>query len=155
MKIGSKGIELIKKWEGFRSKPYEDIVNIWTIGYGNTYYRDGRKVTLKDRPLTEPEAYALMVDILDRDFVPKIDKLIHVDVGQNMFDACCSLAYNIGSGAFGKSTLLKKVNSLDFGGAAAEFEKWAKAGGKVVQGLLNRRREEKALFEKDIKRNSN
>ena len=151
MRIEKAGLSLIKRWEGFRSKPYADIVGVFTIGYGNTYYRDGRKVGPKDRPLTEPEAYALMVDILDRDFVPKINKLIVVDVGQNMFDACCSLAYNIGSGAFGKSTLLKKVNSLDFGGAALEFEKWAKAGGTIVQGLLNRRREEKALFEKDIK----
>ena len=151
MRIEKAGIQLIKKWEGFRSKPYADVVGIWTIGYGNTYYRDGRKVGPKDRPLTESEAYALMVDILDRDFTPKISKMIHVDVGQYMFDAMCSLAYNIGSGAFGKSTLLKKVNSLDFGGAALEFEKWAKAGGKVVQGLLNRRREEKILFEKDLK----
>ena len=151
MRIEDAGIKLIMKWESFRSKPYLCSAGIPSIGYGSTYYRDGRKVTLKDKAITEPEAYALMVDILDRDFVPKIDKLIVVDVGQNMFDACCSLAYNIGSGAFGKSTLLKKVNSLDFSGSALEFEKWSKAGGKTVQGLLNRRREEKALFEKDIK----
>ena len=151
MRIEKAGLGLIKRWEGFRSKPYLDGGSVATIGYGSTYYRDGRKVTLKDRPLTEPEAYALMVDILDRDFVPKIDKMIHVEIGQNMMDAMCSLAYNIGSGAFGKSTLLKKVNSLDFGGAALEFEKWCKDNGRVVQGLLNRRREEKALFEKDIK----
>ena len=155
MKIGNAGLGLIKKWEGFKSKPYLDGGHVATIGYGSTYYMDGKRVTLNDKPLSELEAYKLMVSVLDRDFVPKIDKMIVVQVGQNMFDAMCSLAYNIGSVAFGKSTLLKKVNSLDFEGAAMEFEKWCKDNGKVVQGLLNRRREEKALFEKDIKRGSN
>lgn len=152
MRIEKAGINIIKKWESFSSKPYLDGEGVPTIGYGSTYYRNGKKVTMKDKPITEPEAYALMVDILDRDFVPKINKLIVVDVGQNMFDAMCSLAYNIGSSAFGKSTLLRKVNGMDFAGAAMEFEKWCKDNGKVVQGLLNRRREEKALFEKDIKK---
>ena len=155
MRIEKAGIQLIKKWEGFRSKPYVCPAGYNTIGYGNTNYMNRKKMPLQDKPLTEPEAAALMIDILDRDFVPKIDKMIHVDLGQNMFDACCSLAYNIGTGAFSKSTLLKKVNSMDFIGAAAEFEKWCKDNGKVVQGLLNRRREEKALFEKDIKRDNN
>lgn len=160
MKIGNKGIQLIKKWESFSSKPYVCSAGKNTIGYGSTYYRDGRKVTLKDKAITEPEAYALMVDILDRDFVPKIDKLVNVDVGQNMFDALCAFAYNVGIGGFTESTLLKKINSLDFAGASAEFPKWNKAKNKdgvrvPVQGLTNRRADERKLFDADIKRDSN
>ena len=160
MRIEDAGIKLIMKWESFRSKPYLCSAGIPSIGYGSTYYRDGRKVTLKDKSITEPEAYALMVDILDRDFVPKIDKLIHVDLGQNMFDALCAFAYNVGIGGFTESTLLKKINSLDFAGASAEFPKWNKAKNKdgvrvAVQGLTNRRADERKLFDADIKRNSN
>jgi len=151
MKIGKDGIKLIQKWEGFRSKPYICPSGHNTIGYGNTYYMDGKKVALTDKAISEAEASMLMKNILARDFVPKVDKMVVVEVGQNMFDAICALAYNVGVGAIGKSTLMKKLNSLDFEGAAAEFSKWNKAGGRVVAGLTARRAEERALFEKDIK----
>lgn len=160
MRIEKAGIQLIKKWEGFKSKPYLCSAGVPSIGYGSTYYRNGTKVTLKDKAITEPEANSLMIDILDRDFVPKIDKLVHVEIGQKMFDALCAFAYNVGIGGFTDSTLLKKVNSLDFAGASAEFPKWNKAKNKdgtkvAVQGLTNRRADERKLFDADIKRTSN
>ena len=155
MKVDNIGINLIKKYEGFSSKPYKCPAGVWTIGYGNTYYQTGKKVGPNDKPISVEEATKLLEYTVNEDFATKLSKLVYVELSQNQINAICSLAYNIGSGAFGKSTLLKKVNSLDFGGAALEFEKWAKAGGTIVQGLLNRRREEKALFEKDIKRDNN
>jgi lysozyme len=155
VEISTNCIELIKKYEGFRSKPYLCSAGVATIGYGSTYYKDGRKVSLKDKLISEAEASELLEYIANRDFGSKINILVNVELGQNMFDALVSFAYNVGIGNLKSSTLLKKINVLDFTGAAQEFMKWNKAGGKVLAGLTKRRAEEKALFEKDIKRDSN
>ena len=146
MKISARGLELIKEFEGFSSKPYLDVVKIPTIGYGNTYYPDGKKVTLNDKPISEIEATEMISYIAQKDFGDKIFPLIKVEVNQNQFDAMVSLAYNIGVGNFSKSTLLKKVNSGDFDGASNEFLKWNKSGGKELLGLTRRREKEKDLF---------
>ena len=146
MKISSKGLELIKEFEGLSLKPYLDVVNIPTIGWGNTFYEDGTKVTLKDQPVTKERANELLEVIANRDFADKIFPSIKVKVTQNQFDAMVSLAYNIGAGSFLKSTLLKKVNAGDFIGASNEFLRWNKAGGKELLGLTKRREREKQLF---------
>ena len=146
MKISNRGLELIKDFEGLSLKPYLDVVNIPTIGWGNTFYEDGTKVTLKDKPITEERANELLEVIANRDFADKIFPKIRVPVSQNQFDAMVSLAYNIGVGNFLKSTLLKKVNAGDFAGASEEFLRWNKAGGKEVLGLTKRREREKQLF---------
>ena len=146
MKISSKGLELIKEFEGLSLKPYLDVVNIPTIGWGNTFYEDGTKVTLKDQPVTKERANELLEKIVNKDFADKIFPLIKVKVTQNQFDAMVSLAYNIGTGSFLKSTLLKKVNVSDFIGASNEFLRWNKAGGKELLGLTKRREREKQLF---------
>jgi len=150
MEISTNCIELIKKYEGFRSKPYLDAVSVATIGYGNTYYKDGRKVSMRDKPISESEASELLEYIANRDFGSKVNMLVNVDIGQNMFDALVSFAYNVGIKAFRESTMLKKINTLDFVGAANEIPLWKKDNGKVLAGLVSRRAEEKALFEKDI-----
>ena len=146
MKISNNGINLIKHFEGLSLKPYLDVVNIPTIGWGNTFYEDGTKVTLKDKPITEERALKLLEVIANRDFADKIFPAINVKVTQSQFDAMVSLAYNIGAGAFLKSTLLKKVNAGDFAGAGEEFLRWNKANGKEVLGLTRRREREKDLF---------
>ena len=146
MKISNNGINLIKHFEGLSLKPYLDVVNIPTIGWGNTFYEDGTKVTLKDKPITEERALKLLEVVVNRDFADKIFPSIKVKVSQSQFDAMVSLAYNIGVGAFLKSTLLKKVNANDFTGASEEFLRWNKAGGKEVLGLTKRREREKQLF---------
>ena len=146
MKISNNGINLIKQFEGLSLKPYLDAVNIPTIGYGSTYYRDVKKVTLNDKTISQDEANSLLEHIVNRDFADKIFPSIKVKVSQNQFDAMVSLAYNIGAGAFLKSTLLKKVNAGDFVGAGEEFLRWNKAGGKEVLGLTKRRQREKQLF---------
>ena len=146
MKISQRGLELIKDFEGLSLNPYLDAVNIPTIGYGSTYYRDGKKVTLNDKTISQDEANSLLEHIANRDFADKIFPSIKVKVTQSQFDAMVSLAYNIGAGAFLKSTLLKKVNAGDFVGAGEEFLRWNKAGGKEVLGLTKRRQREKQLF---------
>ena len=146
MKISNNGIELIKHFEGLSLKPYLDVVKIPTIGYGNTFYKDGKKVTLNDKPIDETEATELLSYVAQKDFGDKILQLVKVPLNQNQFDALVSICYNIGMGNFTKSTLLKKINQGDFRGASLEFEKWNKAGGIVLAGLVKRRLKEKALF---------
>ena len=145
MKISSRGLELIKDFEGFSSTSYLDVVNIPTIGWGNTFYEDGTKVKLGDQ-ISKTDALKLLEVVANRDFADKIFPAIKVPVSQSQFDAMCSLAYNIGVGAFLKSTLLKKVNAGDFTGAGEEFLRWNKAGGKEVLGLTRRRERERQLF---------
>ena len=145
MKISSRGLELIKDFEGFSSTSYLDVVNIPTIGWGNTFYEDGTKVKMGDQ-ISKTDALKLLEVIANRDFADKIFPAIKVKVTQSQFDAMVSLAYNIGDGAFLKSTLLKKVNANDFSGAGEEFLRWNKANGKEVLGLTRRREREKQLF---------
>lgn len=79
-------------------------------------------------------------------FEQTVNDAVTVLIDQNQFDALVSLAYNIGSGAFAKSTLLKKLNAGDYKGAADQFDVWVNAGGKRMQGLVNRRAREEAVF---------
>ena len=133
MKISSKGLELIKEFEGFSANAYLCPAKIPTIGYGNTFWEDGRKVKLGEQ-ISKTDALELLEKIVNKDFADKIFPAIKVPVAQNQFDAMCSLAYNIGTGSFLKSTLLKKVNAGDFIGASEEFLKWNKSGGKELLG---------------------
>jgi lysozyme len=151
MKISKEGLELIKGFEKFRPEPYIDAVGIPTIGYGNTYYPDGRKVTMQDAQITEGLATLLLETIFEKDFA----KFIPQYVNQNQFDALASLVYNIGIGAFFKSTLLKKikVNPND-ASIEQEFLKWNKGRilGQLIElkGLTNRRKKEAELYFKPI-----
>ena len=145
MKISSKGLELIKEFEGFSSVAYLCPAKIPTIGYGNTFWEDGRKVKLGEQ-ISKSDALELLEIIANRDFADKIFPYIKVKVTQNQFDAMVSLAYNIGVGNFSKSTLLKKVNAGDFIGASEEFLRWNKAGRKELLGLTKRRKREFDLF---------
>ena len=151
MSLSATGANMIKQFEAFRSKPYLDAVKIWTIGYGNTYYPDGRKVSPNDKPLTEAEATKLKTDIINKDFAPKINLLLAHEiaqgkVNQNMFDAIISLAYNIGTNAFAKSSVLRNLKAGNKQAAADSFLAWNKAGGKILKGLVNRRQAERKLF---------
>lgn len=146
MKISNNGIELIKQFEGLSLKPYLDAVNIPTIGFGNTYYEDGTKVTLKDKPITEERATELLEFVANKTFSENINKVVKVPLNQNQFDALVSFAYNIGNKNFNWSTLLKKLNLSDYEGASLEFGRWNQASGKILSGLVLRRQKEKELF---------
>lgn len=145
MTISNKGLELIKEFEGFSANAYLCPAKIPTIGYGNTFWQDGRKVRLGEQ-ISKTKALELLEFVANKDFANKIFPLIKVEVNQNQFDAMTSLAYNIGVGAFSNSTLLKKVNAKDFAGAGDEFLKWDKSNGKPLLGLTRRRQREKELF---------
>ena len=96
--------------------------------------------------ITQQQAEELFTAIISR-FESSVTRLIRTDVTQNQYDALVSLCYNIGIGAFGGSTLLQLLNrGLPSGIVAEQFERWNKAGGKVVKGLTNRRKAEKELF---------
>ena len=151
MKISKEGLELIKGFEKFISEPYIDAVGVPTIGYGSTYYLDGRKVDMRDSPITEGQATVLLETIFEKDFA----KFIPQNVNQNQFDAMASLVYNIGTGAFFKSTLRKKVKvNPNDASIEQEFWKWNKGrkNGQLVElrGLTIRRKKESELYFKPI-----
>jgi|APHig2749369809_1036254.scaffolds.fasta_scaffold44464_1 lysozyme len=146
MKTQKKGLDLIKKYEGFYSKPYRDPIGIPTIGYGATYYPNKRKVTMQDKPITEKEAFSLLVDML-RVYEDQVNRLVKKVINQNQFDALVSFTYNLGATNLSKSTLLKKINlNPDDPTIQQEFEKWINAGGKRLNGLVKRRKDEAFLY---------
>ncbi|MGA6117417.1 lysozyme [Sphingobacterium anhuiense] len=147
MKTGQKGLALIKEFEGWYSEPYLDPVGIATIGYGFTYYLPGRKkVTLKDKPLSRAEGDPMLKEILTN-YENDVLRIVKKPLTQNQFDALVSFTYNLGATNLGKSTLLKKVNmNPNDPTIADEFPKWNKAGGKVLPGLVRRRKAEAELY---------
>jgi len=146
MKTSKKGIELIKRYEGFRSKPYLDAVGIPTIGYGATHYGNGIKVKMTDKPITEEEATILLSKMLVS-YEDSVNRLVTRELNQNQFDALVSFTYNLGGANLKSSTLLKKVNANPCDRTIAdEFNKWVNAGGKKLNGLVKRRKEEAKLY---------
>jgi lysozyme len=146
MILDNKGYLLITKHEGLKLKPYLCPAKIPTIGYGNTYYPDGKRVTLLDKDITKQQAFDMFKEIANR-FAKRVDTLVTSNINQNQFNSLVSFAYNVGTGNFSSSTLLKKVNrNPDDLTIKDEFLKWNKAGGKVLNGLTNRRNEEADLY---------
>ena len=140
MKMGEKGIDLIKHFEGFRSTVYLCPSGVATLGYGSTH-----GITMDSPPITEEEGLELlMLDIAK--FERGVNRLIDVPLNQNQFDALTSFAFNLGNGSLQASTLRKKVNREDYEGAADEFPRWVFAGGRKLNGLVKRRYAERALF---------
>jgi len=140
MNISNKGVNLIKEFEGLELKAYKDSVGVLTIGYGST----GPHVTV-GMTITESQAEVLLKKDLSR-FEKGVDDLVTVPLNQNQFDALVSFSFNLGLGNLKSSTLLRKLNSLDYIGAANEIPRWDKAGGKILKGLTRRRLAEKELF---------
>ena len=145
MTISPAGVDAIKKFEGFRENAYQDSVGIWTIGYGTTEAALGRPVT-PGMTMSEEVASNHLTHHLNSSYEPSVKRYVTADVTQGEFDAMVSFVYNLGSGSFKNSTLLKKFNNGDHEGTAEEFKRWNKAGGKVLAGLTSRRNEEKKTF---------
>jgi lysozyme len=145
-KISNLGLELIKKYEGFKAKAYLCPAKVITIGYGSTYYEDGTKVKLTDSPITKERATELLEALLVS-YERSVDSYCVDTINQYQFDALCSFAYNCGVGNLKSSTLLKKVNKNPNDPTIKdEFLKWNKGGGKVLSGLTKRRIEEAQLY---------
>jgi lysozyme len=148
VKTNDAGVKLIKKYESLRLFSYQCSAGVWTIGWGHT----GPDVK-SDMQITEHMAQLLLEKDLQR-FEREVSSLLKVPVTENQFSALVSFAFNVGSDidddniaeGLGDSTLLKKLNSGDFAGAADEFPKWNKAKGKILNGLTKRRIEERELF---------
>jgi lysozyme len=145
-KTATSGIELIKKFEGFSSKPYLCPAKICTIAYGATFYPNGKKVTMTDKPMTEVEGVELLKSMLTK-FEQYVDSYCIDTITQNQFDALVSFCYNVGPANLKSSTLLKKVNTNHNDETIrAEFMKWTKASNKVLKGLVLRRQAEADLY---------
>lgn len=157
MKVSDKARELIKHHEGVRNKPYLCPAKLWTVGVGHVLYPEQAKLKIEDRKTIwlHPEDNRVWT-------AEQIDALLNFDLArfergvarlcpsstlnQNHFDALVSFSFNVGLGSLQKSSLRMKYNRGEYEAAAGEFLKWAKAGGKVLPGLLKRRSDEKALF---------
>jgi len=137
-------VSLIVAWEGYQPVGYRDIVNIATDCYGRT----GGDVQVGKRTPDEKCHSELAKDVFEHAL--EIQPCIKADVPQPSMSAFISFSYNVGSGAFCKSTLVKRLNAGDLAGACAELSRWNKAGGKVSKGLANRRAQERALCEEGL-----
>ena len=134
---------LCKQFEGFRSKPYLCPAGVSTIGYGSTYYADGRKVTLQDTPISQDEANALLMHELEHTYLQGVLRNCPILLtDERRCNAIVDFCYNLGIGRLQTSTLKRKINAQDWEGAKEELMKWSKAGGKVLSGLLKRRQAE-------------
>lgn len=143
--INKAGKDLIKSYEGLRLESYKCSANKDTIGYGNTFYEDGRPVKPGDK-ITLERANQLFDFIIDK-FAKKVKTMVKSDINENQFAALVSFAYNCGMANLMNSTLLKKVNANPNDPSIAdEFKKWTKAGGKQLQGLVKRRQAESELY---------
>lgn len=145
MKLSDKGLNLITSFEGISLKPYPDSAGIATIGYGTILYPNGQSVKMTDPEITQDQAAAFLEHEVNLK-TAGVAKCIAVPVNQNQFDALVCFAYNVGTGALSKSTLLKLLNSGNVSAAAEEFLKWNKAGGQIIPGLTRRRQAERSLF---------
>jgi lysozyme len=145
-RISSKGIDLIKMFEGFSAKPYKCPAGVPTIGYGNTFYPNGKKVTMADKSITEKQATEFLSATL-LTFEKYVDTYCIDTITQSQFDALVSFCYNLGPANLKSSTLLKKVNkNANDETIRVEFMKWVKAGGKTLPGLVRRREAEANLY---------
>lgn len=139
MRTSDRGLSLIKSFEGLRLQAYQDAVGVWTIGYGATR---GVKAGMA---ISKDQAERMLVNDVQR-FEPDIDRLVKVPLSQNQWDALMSFVYNLGAANLESSTLLRLLNQGDYAGAADQFPRWNRAGGKVLQGLVKRRAAERAMF---------
>lgn len=156
-RINQDGLSLLKRWEAFipfayddfdspkkrrRIQPGDKVNGTLTIGYGSTGVHVKPGMTI-----TEAEASELLLDDLDR-FERCVERKVVVPLNDNQFAALVSFCFNVGEGAFGGSTLLKRLNKGDYNSAPAELAKWVTSKGKRMQGLVNRRAAEAGLWAK-------
>lgn len=140
MRTSEAGISLIKRFEGCRLTKYLDAIGKPTIGYGHLLSSDSEL-----EQITQEQAEEILKDDLKR-FEVGIVKLITSPLNQNQFDALISFSFNLGLGTLQRSTLRMKLNRGEYEGAAGEFLKYIRAGGRVMNGLVARRHAEGMLF---------
>ena len=145
MKISEKGLAMIESFEGCLLKASNKLDGVWTIGYGQTGRYYGKKVR-KGMTTTKALAHAWLRDHSIKTYEDAVSAAVKVPLNQNQFDALVSFTYNVGIGALKQSTALRLLNQGDYTGAADALTMWTKCNGKVLAGLVRRRKEERALF---------
>lgn len=156
MKVSDKAIKAIIHHEGVRYKPYRCPANLWTIGVGSVLYPKQGLMTLSERLLmpldpkdnrifTKDEVDAILKADLQR-FERGVLRYCPIITTQGQFDALVSFSFNVGLGTLQRSTLRQKHNRGDFEGAGSEFMKYTRGGGKVLKGLVNRRKDERSMY---------
>lgn len=143
--INQATIDLVKEFEGLRTKAYKDSAGVWTIGYGTTARAGLGIEPAAGMEITEAEAEYYLQKGLEK-FSTEIAGVFKTPINENQFGACVSLAYNIGPGAFKRSSVVRHFNLGNTKKAADSILMWNKAGGKVLKGLVRRREAERALF---------
>jgi Phage-related lysozyme (muraminidase) len=139
MKTSELGLNLIKHFEGLRLQAYQCSAGVWTVGYGHTSGVHPGDI------IDEVQAgIFLRNDIAASEST--VMRFVTVALSQHQFDALVSFVFNLGSGNFATSTLLRKLNAGDYAVAAEEFPRWVHAGGKPLMGLVRRREAERNLF---------
>jgi len=142
MKTGTEGIALIKKFEGCKLKAYKCPAGVMTIGYGNTFYENGKKVLATDS-ITQARAEELLLSLLPR-YEKTVSNAIRIELTQNQFDALVSFCWNCGS----SNTLFAKVNAKSIDTNVWWESHYITGGGKTLKGLVLRRKAESVLFSK-------
>lgn len=150
MKINSRGLKLIRRFEGFRASAYRDAVGVWTIGYGHTS-RAGPPHVGPGMKITRAQGEKILARDVEK-FATQIRPLIRVPLNDNQFSALVSFAYNVGVGGFRRSSVLRVVNRGRFDLVPQRLSLWVKAGGRVLPGLVRRRAAEGVLFARPIGR---
>jgi lysozyme len=141
----SLNLSIIKKYEGLKLEAYLCPAGVATVGFGSTFYPDGRRVKLGDK-ITLQEAESILLHDIKR-FEKEVRNSVKIEITNNQLSALVSFVYNVGASAFRKSTLLRKVNANPTDLTIHnEFMRWTRAGGKVLPGLVKRRAEESKLY---------
>ena len=140
MKISEDGLELIKKFEGCETSAYQDSVGVWTIGFGHTKdVEEGQTCSIED-------AESMLTDEMD-EYEGYINNMVKVDLQQHEFDSLVAWVYNLGPTNLGESTMLKVLNGGQFDRVPNEMNRWTRAGGEILEGLVRRRQAESLMFQ--------
>ena len=140
MKISENGLELIKKFEGCETTAYQDSVGVWTIGFGHT------KGVEEGQPCSIEDAESMLADEMD-EYEGYINNMVKVELQQHEFDALVAWVYNLGPTNLGESTMLKVLNGGQFDRVPDEMNRWTRAGGEILEGLVRRRQAESLMFQ--------
>ena len=140
MKISEDGLELIKKFEGCETCAYQDSVGVWTIGFGHTKgVEEGQTCSIED-------AESMLADEMD-EYEGYINNMVKVELQQHEFDSLVAWVYNLGPTNLGESTMLKVLNGGQFDRVPDEMNRWTRAGGEILEGLVRRRQAESLMFQ--------
>jgi lysozyme len=144
MKVTEEGLALIRQSEGLRLASYRDAVGVWTIGYGHTSAA-GEPLVSPGQKITKEEADAILRRDVEK-FSVGVRTMLKRRLADQQFSALVSFAYNVGLGAFRKSSVLQAVNAGDDAGVPQRLSLWVKAGGRTLPGLVKRRAAEASLY---------